>query len=57
MTTLTELFSKNDMSKLKQEFTLLVEWKYSKTIDTLLHCNPNILLFITRKLNEKIQCD
>lgn len=43
MTTLTDLSSKNDMSKLKHELTLLVEWKYSKTIDTLLRCNPNTL--------------
>ena len=57
MTELTELFTTNDMIKLKQELARLVRFKKYKTLNTLFRRNPNITIFNTRELNEEILCD
>ena len=57
MTALTELFTVNDMDKLKYELARLVESKECKTVNTLLRRNPNTWKFNTRELNEEIHCD
>ena len=56
MTELTELFTTNDMDKLKRELARLVKAIDYKAINTLLRRNPNTRLFDTRELNEEIPC-
>ena len=51
MTTLTELFTMNDMDKLKYELARFVESKNYKKVNTLLRLNPNIWKFDSRELN------
>lgn len=50
MTTLTELFTMSYMGKLKYE-------RLYKTVNKLLHRNPNAWKYNTRELNEEISCD
>ena len=57
MTELTELFTMDDMNKLKCELARLVRSKDYKTVNTLLRRNPNTWKFDTRELNEEILCD
>ena len=57
MTALTELFTINDMDRLKYELARLVESKDYKTVNALLRRNPNTWLFNTRELNEEIPYD
>ena len=52
-----EVFTTNDMSKLKCELSLLIESKNYKTLNVLLKRNPNTWLFNTRELNEEIPCN
>ena len=57
MTELTELFTTNDMNKLKHELARLVRTKEFKAINTLLRRNTNAWKFDTRELNEEIPCN
>ena len=57
MTELTELFTMDDMNKLKYELARLVRYRDYQTINTLLRRNPNTWKFDTRELNEEILCD
>ena len=57
MTELTELFTKNDMNKLKCELAKRVQTKEYKTIITLFRSNPNIWMLDNRELNEEIRCN
>ena len=56
MTELTELFTTDDMNKLKHELSRLIGSKDYKTVNTLLRRNPNTWKFNTRELNEEISC-
>ena len=56
MTELTELFTTNDMDRLKRDLARLVKALDYKAINILLRRNPNTRLFDSRALNEEIPC-
>ncbi|KAK8884037.1 hypothetical protein M9Y10_043140 [Tritrichomonas musculus] len=57
MTELREQFATDGMNKLKNELSRLISSKDNKTVNTLLHRNPNTWKFNTRELNEEIPCE
>ena len=57
MTALAELFTTDDMDRLKKELARLVGSKDYKAINVLLRRNSNIWTFNTRELNEEIPCN